>query len=81
MSVKLMTALMMRSAKIQQKIEDEQRRRWPDMLRLLKLKKLRLAIKDRLMRLVHDGRARPFAGPFESGTFALKPAPVRRTKS
>jgi uncharacterized protein YdcH (DUF465 family) len=78
MSVQLFTSLLMRSATIQQKIEDEQRRRWPDGLKLLKLKKLRLAIKDRLLRLVQEGRARPH---FQGNDLTLRPASIRSTKS
>ena len=52
MSVKLFKALLYKSSQIQQKIEEESGRRWPDSLRLLKLKKLRLRIKDRLLHLI-----------------------------
>lgn len=77
MSVQLMTALLMRSAKIQQKIENEQRRRWPDGIKLIKLKKLRLSIKDRLLRLLNEGRAQSFVPRCD---LALKHAPIRRGK-
>lgn len=52
MSVRLFQALLFKSSQIQQKIEEESRRRLPDTIRLLKLKKLRLRIKDRLLRLI-----------------------------
>ncbi len=52
MSVRLFKSLLFKSAQIQQEIEQERRRRWPDSFRLLKLKKIRLSIKDRLQRLV-----------------------------
>jgi hypothetical protein len=56
MSVRYLKSLLVRSAKIQEHIEHEQKRRWPDQFRLLRMKKIRLAIKDRIMRLVR-GRA------------------------
>ncbi|HEY0900855.1 MAG TPA: hypothetical protein VGD95_01910 [Micavibrio sp.] len=56
MSVKLFTSLLYKSAQIQQQIEHEHQRRCPDGFRLLKLKKLRLSIKDRLMRLLESHR-------------------------
>ena len=52
MSVRLFKALLYKSSQIQQKIEEESRRRYPDTLRLLTLKKLRLKIKDRLLHLI-----------------------------
>lgn len=65
MSVQHIKALLFRSAQLQQEIEKEQKHRWPDTLRLLKLKKLRLVLKDRIERLVKEnvhfvrGRRRP----------------------
>lgn len=54
MSVQHFKSLLFKSAQIQEEIEKERRRRWPDWMRLLKLKKIRLAIKDRLERIVRD---------------------------
>ena len=51
--------MMLRALRIEEAINREQRRRLPDSLRLLQLKKLRLSIKDRLYRAVrlrHSGR-------------------------
>lgn len=48
MSARHFKSLLFKSTQIQQEIEKEQSRRLPDWLRLFKLKKLRLAIKDRL---------------------------------
>ena len=48
---KKLKTLLMRALRIEDAIGHEQRKRWPDGLRLLHLKKLRLAIKDRLYRL------------------------------
>lgn len=55
MSVQYFKSLLFKSTQIQQEIEKEHQRRWPDWMRLLKLKKLRLAIKDRMERIVNDG--------------------------
>lgn len=52
MSVKLLKSLLFKSARIQREIEQEQQNRKPDSFRLLKLKKIRLMIKDRLQRLI-----------------------------
>lgn len=52
MSVKRFKSLLFKSARIQEEIEREQRSRWPDWMRLYKLKKLRLAIKDHMIRLM-----------------------------
>jgi len=54
MSLKHFKSMLMKSAQIQRAIEHEQQRRWPDWIRLLRLKKVRLAIKDRIMRLAHQ---------------------------
>ncbi len=53
MSVHHFKSLLFRSAKIQEEIEKEHQSRWPNWMRLLKLKKLRLAIKDRIERLAY----------------------------
>lgn len=52
MSVRLFKSLLYKSTKIQQEIDQEHKRPWPDPFRLLKLKKIRLSIKDRLQRLI-----------------------------
>lgn len=43
-------------SKLDAEINREQKRRIPDSWRLLRLKKLRLAIKDRMHRLIHSPR-------------------------
>ena len=55
MSVQHFKSLLFRSSQLQQEIEKEQSRRLPDWMRLLKLKKLRLAIKDRIEQIVREG--------------------------
>ena len=55
MSVQHFRSLLFKSTQIQQEIEKEQNRRLPDWMRLLKLKKLRLAIKDRLQEITRQG--------------------------
>lgn len=50
-------SLLFKSALIQQQIEREHSARRPDWLRLLKLKKLRLTIKDRIARLIAKARS------------------------
>lgn len=52
MSLKYLKSLLFRSARLQQEIDREHQRRWPDWMRLLKLKKLRLVIKDRMAKLM-----------------------------
>lgn len=52
MSARLFQSLLYKATQIQREIEREHQRRWPDSLRLLKLKKIRLVIKDRLQRMV-----------------------------
>ncbi|MEZ5814328.1 MAG: hypothetical protein R3E13_06355 [Alphaproteobacteria bacterium] len=54
MSVQHFKSLLFKSAQIQEEIEKEHKRRWPDWMRLLKLKKIRLAIKDRLERIARE---------------------------
>ena len=51
MSFKRLHSLMFKSAEIEQAIEREQARKAPDTIRLIKLKKLRLAIKDHIHKL------------------------------
>lgn len=57
MSVRLFKSLLFKSTHIQQEIEREQTKTWPDRWRLLKLKKIRLSIKDRMERVIHYGMA------------------------
>lgn len=52
MSARLFKSLLYKSAQLDETIEREQKRPLPDRFRLLRLKKLRLAIKDRLQRLI-----------------------------
>lgn len=69
MSVKRLKSLLFKSARIQKEIEQENGRRWPDWIRLLKLKKLRLAIKDSMIRLVRHqpgGAIRPVKAKIRS---------------
>lgn len=48
MSVQRFKSLLFKSTKLQLEIEKEQRRAMPNWMRLLKLKKLRLLMKDKL---------------------------------
>ncbi len=57
MSVRLFKSLLFKSTRIQQEIEREQTKTWPDRWRLLKLKKIRLSIKDRMERVIQYGMA------------------------
>lgn len=43
--------LLMLHSKLDAEVDHEQKRRFPDLFRLLRLKKLRLVIKDRMARL------------------------------
>jgi uncharacterized protein YdcH (DUF465 family) len=56
MSPKRIHSLLIKSAEIQQEIEREHARPRPDTFRLLKLKKLRLAIKDRIITMLRAAR-------------------------
>lgn len=71
MSYRMLQSLLLRSFTIQEGIEDEQKGKAPDRSRLLKLKKLRLVINDRLQRL--------FGGAFD-GSAELRPIPVPARK-
>lgn len=73
MSVKFFKSLLFKSTQIQSEIEREQNRVWPDWMRLLKLKKIRLSIKDKMLRLA---RSRPDAAAY----FHLAPVYVRVRK-
>ncbi len=66
MSVQHFKSLLFKSTQIQQEIEKEQTRRLPDWMRLLKLKKLRLAIKDRLQEIARQGAQSHVANRMQS---------------
>jgi uncharacterized protein YdcH (DUF465 family) len=51
MSVQYFKSLFYKFSRVQTEIKKEQGRRFPNWARLLKLKKIRLAIKDRMMRI------------------------------
>ncbi len=53
MSIKMFKKLLLKSSKLQIEIEQEQKRTYPDQYRLIKLKKIRLYLKDRLRALVN----------------------------
>ena len=57
MSVRHFKSLLFRSSSIQYEIEREQQRLAPDRFRLIKLKKIRLMIKDRLQRIAERHQA------------------------
>lgn len=73
MSVRLFKSLLYKSAQIQQEIEREYQSRWPDRFRLLKLKKIRLSIKDRLQRIleIHQDTMR-------ESTLELQPIRIKK---
>lgn len=54
MSVQHFKSLLFKSARIQEEIDWETSRPWPDWIRLLKLKKIRLSIKDRMAKLMRS---------------------------
>lgn len=56
MSLRHFRSLLFKSSRLQQEIDKEQRRRWPDWMKLLKMKKLRLAIKDRMQNMLAKRR-------------------------
>jgi hypothetical protein len=66
MSVRHFKALLFRAANIQTEIDREQKASRPDRMRLLKLKRLGLVLKDRIQRLADVPAAPP-----------LTPRPVR----
>jgi hypothetical protein len=76
MSLKLFKSLLFRASLLQRKIEDEYKRPRPDSLKLLKLKKIRLAIKDRLQRLTKHN---PYGHSINF--MDLKPQPVGLRRS
>ena len=69
MSARLFKSLMFKVSHLQQQIEREHNRPAPNWSRLLKLKKLRLAIKDRIHRLV-----------YHATTSRMRMVPVRHTR-
>ncbi len=72
MSLRKIRALLFRQGVIREAIETEQKRPMPDSIRLLRLKRLNLALKDQLSRLAAAlGTA---ADPARHGVLA--PAPV-----
>lgn len=48
MSSKYFKSLLYKSTKLRQEILKEQKQRWPDWARLMRLKKIRLAMKDKM---------------------------------
>jgi len=56
MSVQHFKSLLFKATQIQQEIVKEQSRRLPDWMRLLKLKKIRLAIKDRMQEIAKNSK-------------------------
>lgn len=57
MSVQHFKSLLFKSSQIQEQIEKEQRRPRPDWMRLLKLKKIRLSIKDKLYKIAEKRKS------------------------
>lgn len=50
--IKTLRPLLRRALMVENQIQLEQKTRWPNWLRLLRLKKLRLMIKDRIQRII-----------------------------
>lgn len=63
MSVRLFKSLLYKASQIRKLIEDEQRSRWSDRFRLLRLKKMHLALMDRIQRLAASGLPLPERQP------------------
>lgn len=55
MSFQLFKSLLHKSSLIQKEIDQEHNRVWPDRFRLIKLKKIRLSIKDKLQSIIFNG--------------------------
>lgn len=55
MSFKLFKSLLFKSSLIQKEIDQEHKKAWPDRFRLIKLKKIRLLIKDKLHNIIMNG--------------------------
>lgn len=71
MSFRHFKSLLFKSMQIEIQIEREQKRPWPDWIRLLKLKKLRLMIKDRLQKMILNRPEREYRTARQ-----LQPIPV-----
>lgn len=56
---KRLKSMLIKSAAVQLEIEKESRRRYPDWIRVITLKKQRLLIKDALLKLRQQARRRP----------------------
>lgn len=54
MSMKLFKSLLFKSMRIEKEIEKESKRSWKDHIRLVKLKKMRLAIKDQIQTVIRN---------------------------
>lgn len=81
MSVRLFKSLLYKSTQIQQEIEQEYQRLWPDRFRLLKLKKIRLSIKDCLQRMLETHQTAMRGPRLELQPIRIKPIkPERETK-
>ena len=63
MSKNYFKSLLFRSGKIQKEIEKEQKKRFPDWMKLFKLKRIRLHIQDRLYKIAleHNMRRKKLA--------------------
>jgi len=59
MSLKLFKSLLFKSLRVESEIQKEYKKPWKDHLRLVRLKKMRLQIKDQIKRLVR-GSVRRF---------------------
>ena len=55
---KFLKALLLKSATIQMRIDDAMKARYPDTMRVLMLKKQRLAVKDLIMRIKRRMRSK-----------------------
>lgn len=70
MSFQYFKSLLFKSTRVQQEIDREQGKSWPNRWRMTRLKKIRLAIKDRMEQVIRLG--------LEGGT-SLRPQPVMIT--
>ncbi len=75
MSFRRFKSLLLKSAQIDVQIEREHKRTWPDWLRLLKLKKLRLMIKDRIEKIILERSGNKY-----SGVMQLRNVPIDTRK-
>lgn len=60
---KLFKSLMTKSAVVQMEIEEESRKKYPDWMRIVMLKKQRLMIKDKLYKLQKHRRRKKLGKP------------------